>query len=270
MSEQQKRTYELNDPAILFILRLRMNRQIALEVLAEMKPYSELAMIELLNEKDVEMRDVPDEDAMDLVTGSPKRDREFFDRHCIKLSMINRDRPKGLKEGEPVPPPQLVPMTRDQIEAADIRFRIKPAIVAAGYNGISNEKSDDVLSFDDAILSAFATEVPVPSFMMLAVDGFVEERVDLVHVFRMFSPENASAWDKAKKVRRLQRGTKIIYNHHEIVRLYKETIVRAEGFTIGGAPCVQSNREEWIHRIPYLNKLDAVTRYFGETSRKNG
>lgn len=252
--------FELTNPVVPFLFRFKVDRVSVLEVYVVMRSYSDLAMIELLSNKEIELREATDEeDAQDFVTASPSKDREFFNKHVADLQLIKRKAEGGF---------ELVPMTPEQVDIADVRFKLKPAVISRGYNGILSEVIE-AMDFDAAIMAVFASESEIKSHCMFALTPGEEVRVDLDHFFRQVSPEEALIWDKAKKVRRLTRGTKILYNHHEILRLYGKMIRRVNGYVLNGKPCDESNKELWLPKIPYLHKLDAVTRYFGVTDRKN-
>lgn len=258
--------YDLNADRLEFFFRLRHDMlPHPLEVIVAMKPYGNRQMIEMLKEKAGHLQQAKDDiDAWDVKEGKPTAAREFFDKQFIELRA---------KTGK-----QYVVVSEAQLEKLDARYGIREITIEQGYNGITRyvpEITDPDQEIDlDAMLDNAEIRM---NFALIGPEG-IEQNIVIPQLFTPPAAMDSLQWDRAQIQQGLRGGGfRVNYNHEALTTLYNKLIRSCfagdTGIVMGETPCEESNKEEWLDKVPYLFKRAALQYLFSRaerTARGNG
>lgn len=163
--------------------------------------------------------------------------------------------------------------------AANFMLRIR--LVIEGMGGIMVDKSAVAIpepeKASDSDLLPLALDMVSDIYIGLKQELWTGETptktvdIKMLHVFR---PETEKDWRKwqrtsAEQMDRVKGTQTTVINWWQRVELYDAMIQRVEGMVIDGAPCVESNREQWVKLVPAWHKFLAIGEVFEEARVKN-
>ncbi len=164
--------------------------------------------------------------------------QEFVDNHFIKFGGVEPDDPERHKmylDGMP---------------------EIKRFIYEECVQGVRN----DLDPIDSDILEDDVCVVPTIQDMYDPSEDS-EVKFKSSHYLNMGQAFNA-AYENCVENRSSEELLEIEMDFDEIGRIYNSSIERVEGFLVGNVVCSFSNKEKWIHKIPFEYKFAAVDEAF--------
>jgi hypothetical protein len=246
--------YELVRDSLKYMLGITHNG-VRREVVATMKPYENGNLIKLLKEREAAfVSSNTDSDALDLRAGDAvEANHKFFDLHKITVAVDGKEASDAV------------------IAKLDALYKIKTMVIGLGYLNVDDVKADAAENADFDLEVEFADTVKqVQSHVMVGEDG-KECTLEIAHILRFPTTEDRIKWDRAQKLQAMKEGgRRVRYNYETIGHLYDAMVKEAQGFTINGQPCVESNKAEWVKLIPYIFKFRALDSLFALATEKNG
>jgi hypothetical protein len=247
--------YELTSNALRFMLGITHNGT-RREVVATMRPYDNGKLIQLLKEREAALVDSnTDADALDFKAGgAAEANREFFDAHKISVTL------NGVEASDAL------------IDKLDALYKIRTMVITVGYLGAKDALEQEAEAGQILDLEAeFGDEITKRHTFALVDDAGKEQSIDIAQVIRFATAEDRIRWDRAQKLQTLKEGgRRIRYNYEAVGHLYDAMVKEARGFTLDGQDCVESNKPDWIKRIPYIFKFRAMDSTFALAQAKNG
>ena len=163
---------------------------------------------------------------------------EFVDKHFIKFGGVEPDDPERHK------------MYLDEMP------EIKKFIYEECIQGVRNDI--ELISLDT--LEDNVCVVPTVQDMY---DPSEEAEVQFksLHYINM-GEMYSSAYEQCVENRSSEQLLEIEVDFDEIEIIYDSSVVQVDGFLIGDRFCTSSNKEEWIHKIPFEYKFTAVDEAF--------
>lgn len=143
---------------------------------------------------------------------------------------------------------------------------MKLRIVKEGFGGIMLDFSEDhqpVSALTFTLRSDAGSRVATHQ-TLYSPEREIEDDVKLVHHLCRDTELDYQRWDKASK-RKVNLRTsewRLDPNYDVLEGLYKDLIRKADGFLFEGAPCEETNKEQWVGIVPLWHKILVINQVF--------
>lgn len=242
--------YELNAEEIVFPLVLDQdgNSVVAFFHMDAQTPAHELKAF--LNDMMSKSRAGGSPDETEQVPGDEMECRAFVMKHFRTISGIDGD---GIGREE-------------MIAWLDENPPIKSRIFKEGYDGAQLDVDETVrrLTLARVAESSIKTKKVLYSPERKAV-----EEVKIKYILRKETEEDRIRHKRASKLIEKGKFQLVRFNFDTLEQMFKDLILRIEGALINGAPCTEQNRDEWIPKVNFLDKLFVLQRVFSRMAVKN-
>lgn len=180
----------------------------------------------------------------------------FIDKNFIRLGNVQNE------DGSE-------PSLQQQIAFLNSNPDLKTRIYGEGYVAIKSDVDGDV-PVSKKLTIGIATEATITTGIRLYdPERGKEQAIRIGHQFRSITEEDRIKYRRVIKVVEHRNRQIVKVNCDEIESLYGKTVQRLTGALVGGVPCTESNKAEWLPRVLFTHKAMATNLLFGQVQAKN-
>ena len=194
----------------------------------------------------------------EMITNRGKRSPliEFVDKHFVCLHGVKEREPEKHKAFLAERPYYKVRLWREAI-----------SLVPVTCPDTEDQDEIDLISLVMADTRTYQLH-PV----LVKLEGLREVEMTLTHVLERERQADYTAFENATGGGRFNtrlREWKTNVDTLKLKTIYMRLVQKADGYLIGGKPCIESNKDEWVEHVPLEHVLAVVDELFSGVRAKN-
>jgi len=151
--------------------------------------------------------------------------------------------------------------------------RLKARVVEEAFATVLVLRDGDTASADDVfelVLGDSGARVKY-LYVLFSPDKGKLEPITITHHFEPETENDYQTYDRASRRETDKRTgfTTVDVDYEALEKLYNRTVIKIDGMVLDGLAATAANRDKWLARVPFWQKLIALNTRFDDISKKN-